>query len=1227
MLYVPRRFACYAAGAFLTALFSLLPSSPSADTLGAADWLALGEQDSAFLGLSMAGAGDVNNDGFADVIVGAHAYDNDQVDEGRAYLFLGSSRGLSPTPIWMAEGDQESALLGWSVAGVGDVNNDGFDDVVVGAVRHDNGDTDEGRVYLFLGNATGLAATPAWTAEGESFKAFFGGSVAGAGDVDNDGFDDVVIGAHGYDSDQANEGRAYLFRGTSGGLEAVHSWMVEGDQIDAFLGRSVAGAGDVNNDGYDDVIIGADGYTNGEAGEGGAFLYLGSATGPGATPDWTAESDQIDAELGYAVAGTGDVNNDGYDDVVVTARRYDGTATNGGAAWLHRGGAAGLEAVASWSVEGTGTNEDLGRSVASAGDFNGDGFDDIVIGARNFANGEAGEGAALVFTGSASGPAASPLVRYESDQVGAELGISVGGAGDVNGDGFGAVLGGAYRYDDDHTEEGGAFLFPGFASLTDIDGDGQSWPTDCNDARADVFSGAPELCDGVDNDCDGYMDNDASCDGVCATPARAMFDVNLNNDHPDSYNYDRSPHLAWTGAEFGLLRVRAPMGNEDIYFLTLDAQGAILSADTKVPYWRAGGGNLGPRIVWTGDHFGLGWRQDNDLFWEPYFSQASQAGQDLGPHVDLTDLGKSDGAGHADSVTIVWNGTEYGAFWKGDSDAVWFVRIDRHGSRIGSDTPVMPGVAGSTPVNHRVVWTGLEYVLTWSDRRDGDQEIFLARFDRFGSMLGPEVQLTVDSEPSWNRLLLWTGADVTIFYTDGQVGAGSVKMLRATPSGTILTGPMTAVSVDNRGFQINAAWTGDEYGLTYTSGSTLFLRRLDTTGATLGTDFTLAMDATDTSLLWTGEEFAVAYSATAGEPNTDIFFTRVGCDCVDLDGDTVSSCFDCDDGDPDRFPGNPEVCDGVDNDCDKVVDEFVTACGVGECAATGFCSTGIDSCVPGAPSAEVCDGLDNDCNGLDDDADADLDGFDVCADCDEADPAIHPGADEICNAVDDDCDLLVDEDDLGEDSDTDGVHNACDNCPLTINASQLDADGDGLGNACDNCLLVANPGQEDSDVDTLGDACDNCPLDANLSQADTDEDLVGDVCDNCVLDANWSQHDLDGDSVGDACDLDDGYLLTEVVNETRVKWQADAGYLSFNAYRGDLAVLRATSVYSQEIGTVPLAARTCDETLARWLDSVSLAAGEAVIYLLTGNDPSGIESDLGTDSDGVLRPHDNACHP
>ena len=156
---------------------------------------AASNQVGARFGRSVGTAGDVNGDGFADIIVGAEQYDNGQTDEGRVYVFLGSKTGLNSTADWTAESDQAEALFGKLVRTAGDVNGDGYADVIVGAPFFDGGQTDEGRAYLYLGSAMGLNATADWTAEGNQTEARFGTSAGTAGDVNGDGYSDVIIGA------------------------------------------------------------------------------------------------------------------------------------------------------------------------------------------------------------------------------------------------------------------------------------------------------------------------------------------------------------------------------------------------------------------------------------------------------------------------------------------------------------------------------------------------------------------------------------------------------------------------------------------------------------------------------------------------------------------------------------------------------------------------------------------------------------------------------------------------------------------------------------------------------------------------------------------------------------------------------------------------------------------------------------------------------------------------
>jgi hypothetical protein len=424
-------------------------------------WTAESNQASANFGYKVSPAGDVNGDGYSDIIVGADMYDNGQTDEGRTYLYHGSSSGLDSTADWTAESNQAYAHFAQSVSSAGDVNGDGYSDVIVGANYYDNGETDEGRVFVYHGSSSGLDSTASWTVESNQVSAYFGQSVSSAGDVNGDGYSDVIVGAHYYDNGQTDEGRAYLYHGSSSGLSTSPDWTAESNQADARFGYSVSSAGDVNGDGYSDVIVGVDGYDNGEINEGGAFVYHGSSSGFSSSADWTAESNQAEALFGQSVSSAGDVNGDGYSDVIVGAHYYDNGQTDEGRAYLYHGSSSGLSSSADWTAESNQADAYFGYSVSSAGDVNGDGYSDVIVGADGYDNGEINEGGAFVYHGSSSGFSSSADWTAESNQAYALFGQSVSSAGDVNGDGYSDVIVGAHYYDNGQTDEGGAFVYHG----------------------------------------------------------------------------------------------------------------------------------------------------------------------------------------------------------------------------------------------------------------------------------------------------------------------------------------------------------------------------------------------------------------------------------------------------------------------------------------------------------------------------------------------------------------------------------------------------------------------------------------------------------------------------------------------------------------------------------------------------------------------------------------------
>jgi FG-GAP repeat len=439
-------------------------------------------------GFSVASAGDFNGDGKDDVIVGAIFDDNDGTNSGSAFIFFGGQTGTINNPDANADvvlNDQSGGFFGWSVASAGDFNGDGKDDVIVGAVQDlNNSGVISGSAFIFFGGQTGTINNPDTNADvvlkGQSFADNFGGSVASAGDFNGDGKDDVIVGAIGGDNNgQTNSGSAFIFfggqTGTINNPDTNADVVLNGQSAGDLFGTSVASAGDFNGDGKDDVIVGAYQYNNSD---GIAFIFFGGQTGtinnPDANADVVLNGQSTGNFFGWSVASAGDFNGDGKDDVIAGTRSDNSAFIFFGSAPVSQLTLR-ADADADVILNGQSTGDRFGASVASAGDFNGDGKDDVIVGA-NFDDNSADcvdincdSGTAFIFfggqTGTINNPDTNADVVLNGQSANDHFGGSVASAGDFNGDGKDDVIVGASLDDnsadcvDINLDSGTAFIF------------------------------------------------------------------------------------------------------------------------------------------------------------------------------------------------------------------------------------------------------------------------------------------------------------------------------------------------------------------------------------------------------------------------------------------------------------------------------------------------------------------------------------------------------------------------------------------------------------------------------------------------------------------------------------------------------------------------------------------------------------------------------------------------
>jgi len=394
-------------------------------------------------GRSVSDAGDVNGDGYDDVIVGAPDAGS---WGGQSYVVFGKQTGFPASQSlyyldgangFSLDGGPASGTSGRSVSGAGDVNGDGYDDVIIGApLSSPDGIIGAGQSYVVFGKASGfgpslslgaLNGTNGFTINGTVDRGQAGESVSGAGDVNGDGYDDVIIGAFQV---SGFRGRAYVVFGKAGAfpstlrvdtLNGVNGFAINGSAAFGDLGMSVSGAGDVNGDGFADVIVGAPyADVDGNNAAGHAYVLFGKSTGFAPSLDVSS----LDGTNGFAihgiaqedaagesVSGAGDVNGDGFADLIIGARYADPDGNpNAGQSYVVFGRADGfpvaidlasLDGTTGFTLNGLVASDELGRWVSNAGDVNGDGCDDLIVGAPS-ANSWAGQSYVVFGEGAAA---------------------------------------------------------------------------------------------------------------------------------------------------------------------------------------------------------------------------------------------------------------------------------------------------------------------------------------------------------------------------------------------------------------------------------------------------------------------------------------------------------------------------------------------------------------------------------------------------------------------------------------------------------------------------------------------------------------------------------------------------------------------------------------------------------------------------------------------------------
>lgn len=1014
-------------------------------TVGTVTGEATGDQ----LGYSVGSGqgGDINGDGFPDVVVGAPQYNG---GDGRVYVYYGNELGLPDSVGLVLDAPRSGAEFGTSVSILGDVNDDGYADVAVGGPQASVSATGDGAVWIYHGSESGVSDVPDTEITGSATaNAYFGYAVEG-GDINGDGRTDLIVGEYGYSTER---GRAWIFAGSAGGISTTTKQTLTGPSAGARYGFSVTIGGSTNGDAFAEFVVGMPYHTTTTL-TGRALYYVGSASTFSSTPTATTtynSSGTAGYRYGWAVTLDGDFNGDGYGDLVVGAPT--GASTGFGRVYHYNGTSAGLPGGANGTISGTSAMY-FGASLAAIGDLNADGYGDLLVGAPTYAT---SQGYAALFVGKSGG---TGLVTTVNQQItglsGDYLGTAVAGVGDINRDGYADFIvgspgaggvGEAKVHYGGVDEDNDGYLDNGNGSLED-----------CDDDNDEVSPGQTELCDAqnVDENCDGQSEE-------------------------------------------------AGASGESTWYADLDGDGYGDGGDTVF--------SCDPPVGYVADNSDC---DDDDKNVNP---AAQEVCDEFDIDEDCNGLSEDDDSGATGQMTFYADDDSDG--FGNSGEAVDFACDSRLGVATDGDCDALN--ADINPGTQEVC-----------DEFDVDEDCDGTVDDGDESAMG---------QSSWYADLDADG------YGDfsNPVGA-ACDMLDAT---------MDTSDCDDRNADVNPGMAEvcdvndvDENcdGASEESGATGEVRWYFDTDADgygqVGGLMTIACDARGAS---TEQTDCDDDNAGINPGATEV------CDAADVDEDC--------DGQGDESGATGETLWYADGDADGFGNPTATAmsCDVpsGYVADKTDCDDDLAAINPAA--AEVCDAanVDENCNGRADNADSgatgttrfytdgDGDGFGIADansvlacdldsgysvntdDCDDEKSLINPDATEICDAdnTDEDCDGTADEAGAAgetrwyEDDDSDGFGNA----DVFVGACEMPMGYTADNTDCNDEKSAINPGATE--------VCDAANVDENCSGAGDEGGAVGETL--------WFA-DLDTDGYGDSnnavlsCDLPGGYVADKTdCNDTK----------------------------------------------------------------------------------------------